>query len=440
MIDVLISVVLGSFIGIIVGVLPGLGATALLLMVYPLLQYFDLLSLFVFYFALINSSQYYGSVSATVYGVAGELSSIPAVKHGHALFLDGHGSEALVRAATASFIAALFAITLFVLLANTDIFSYFMKSSWRMSMMILALLSMIFFSGKKITAVLFVVLGLVIGKIGYDHILQTRILTFGMLDLDGGLPFFPVFAGLVLIPSLIEGYTKSKFIKFTFVPTDFLTRLKLLFDQQYMLPNMRGAVIGFFSGLIPGVSYTISSSIAEWIENKIRKTHNQRTHQLNAVVAAEAANNSAAVSVLIPLITLAIPIVSSEAIVLSIAETKGFGINVSLELLTNNLMLFVGALLIINVLNWIVAGLLFNQVIKIYQCLQKYIYHIVIVLCTLIMLYFAWTDYQLWLSLPVFALFLIFGLLVKDLQAKTSFVFAYFVADLLSYEIYFYIL
>ena len=85
----------GIITGSIVGMLPGIGPAMILLVIAPLLVKFDLVTLFVFYSCLISSSQYFGSISAIVYGVPGEISSVPAVDNGHALFKKGQGVHAL---------------------------------------------------------------------------------------------------------------------------------------------------------------------------------------------------------------------------------------------------------------------------------------------------------------------------------------------------------
>jgi putative tricarboxylic transport membrane protein len=440
MFDLLLAMLLGSAAGIFVGILPGIGPTALLILTYPFLEYFDLWSLFIFYFALLNGSQYYGSVSATVYGVTGELSSIPAVRHGHKLFQLGHGNPALIYAATGSFFASQVALVVFILLTNLDVFATFMSSFWRMIFLSIALISIVFFTKNRLHGLLFAAAGLVIGKIGYDIILQDRILTFGFTELDSGLPFFPLFCGLILIPLLIDGYEQSYHKPVDFKIVTMRSRIKALIKPKHVPSMLRGSVIGFFSGLIPGASYTISSNIADWVENKFFRSTEKLQQHFNGLVAAESANNAGAVSALIPLIALAIPIVSSEAILLSVAETKGFGVNVSLDMLYKNLEIIVVFLFLINLVNWGISGLLYNQIVALYQRCQKYVYHVVGVLCVGVMIYFAWEDYQLYLSIMVFVVSISVGLLVKDIQSKTCFVFAYFISDSLGNEIYRYFL
>jgi len=101
------SMFLGIFLGMIMGLLPGIGPATLMLLLYPLLlnPVVDIWILMCIYIGIVNSGQYYGSVSASVFGVMGESSSLPAVKNGYPLTLKGRGGEVLGSASTSSFIA-----------------------------------------------------------------------------------------------------------------------------------------------------------------------------------------------------------------------------------------------------------------------------------------------------------------------------------------------
>ena len=113
----IIAIVTGLILGILTGVLPGIGVTTLLLSMYTILEYFTILELFVFYAVLMTSLQYYGNVTSILYGVYGEITSGPAVKHGYALFKERtqYGIDALIYTANGSFVAALLATVLLVI-------------------------------------------------------------------------------------------------------------------------------------------------------------------------------------------------------------------------------------------------------------------------------------------------------------------------------------
>ena len=75
-------VLAGITCGYFSGFIPGVGNLVTLLLVYPFLLDSSLLQLLLFYMALTSTSQFSGSGVATVFGVPGEASSLPAVKEG----------------------------------------------------------------------------------------------------------------------------------------------------------------------------------------------------------------------------------------------------------------------------------------------------------------------------------------------------------------------
>ena len=72
-------IISGTLLGYIAGLIPGVGNTIMLLISYPLILNESLLNMLLFYVALISVSQFSGSIVATVFGVPGESSSMPAV-------------------------------------------------------------------------------------------------------------------------------------------------------------------------------------------------------------------------------------------------------------------------------------------------------------------------------------------------------------------------
>lgn len=431
---------LGILVGILVGLLPGLGAASILLILYPVLFNFDIISLIVFYIALVNSTQYYGSISATVFGISGEISSLPAVKHGHSLFTEGHGRLALIYSSTGSFMGSVISLTLFVSLSIifSEFFVLMLKGSVIFSLLVLAFIIIVVTSSKSLLSLIFGILGLILSQVGYDDLHNQRILTFGTTELEGGLPIFPIFCGLIIIP-LIYNFSRTRTFKqnIRVEPLYLSERLKHLIDFSYLRSVLRGSFLGFFIGLIPGCSYSVSSNIVDSIEDKITKDDkNTVTRRFKRLISAESANNAGSVSVLIPLLIMAIPIVFSESILLGILEIKGFNYSVSVEYFKQNIWLFVILIVIINTVNWLISGLYYNSVIIIYQFLEKFIYLLVAVFCIAIMTYLAYVDSQLVLSIITFFISLVVGLLSKNDDSKFVLIYTFFVSTIVSDEFY----
>ena len=101
---------LGCLFGATSGLIPGIGNTVVMSLMFPFLIHVEPMNVIVFYIAAISLGQYTGSVSATVFSVPGESSSLPAVKEGHGLYKQGLGSLSLSGCALGSFVGSLFAI------------------------------------------------------------------------------------------------------------------------------------------------------------------------------------------------------------------------------------------------------------------------------------------------------------------------------------------
>jgi len=427
--ELLIIALLGLGAGTVVGLLPGIGPASLLLITFPFLYKLNLLEVFTFYFSMLTSTQYYGSVCAIVYGVPGEISSMPAVKYGHSLFRLGKGSQALMQTATGSFLGALFAIFLLALAINhAEYFQFFFKNSIRAPFILSTLLVMIMLATEKWKALILALLGILAGKVGYDSLYGGRILTFSVDELDAGIPFYPMFMGFIIIPTLWHYAHKPIISDIDVTCIKLSNRFQYLTNLKYKWSMLRGATIGFCAGLIPGASYTISSNLSASFENKFTKS------PMANLVSAETANNAGSISVLLPLLLFAIPIVPSESLLLAVAQTKGF--IPSNVIFITHFWLIIGGLITINTINWILSGMLVQYVLRLHNYAKDQIYKLAGIICLAIMNFIAYADNQLILSVSVFVIALIAATIVKLEDNKFIFIFAFFISDILTDELY----
>ena len=118
MFDHLWLIIPGVMVGTMAGFMPGVGIFASMMMLIPLLHQISAIELLTFYIALASTTQYIGSITATVFGLPGEASSLPAVKEGHELYKQGQGSYAISGAAMGSFIGSVIVIGLVALFVS----------------------------------------------------------------------------------------------------------------------------------------------------------------------------------------------------------------------------------------------------------------------------------------------------------------------------------
>ena len=199
---------LGCFLGVISGLLPGVGNFLLLLIATPLLLGFDPVSLIVCYLALVSISQYIGSVPAVLYGVPGEASSFPAVLESKRLSTSDQVSKAISGAAFGSFIGGLsVAVCCYFLLDYIELVKYFFSTKLFVVIVCFALIIVCLVSGKNVLInFLLVGFGLLLGLVGYNNFNNADFLTFGNSYLYGGLPFMLVSIFLYALPQLYQNF------------------------------------------------------------------------------------------------------------------------------------------------------------------------------------------------------------------------------------------
>lgn len=433
MIELLIACAAGFSIGLVAGLLPGIGVLTMLLTFYTLLADMTLLQLIMTYTVAMGTTQYFGSIPAIIYGVSGEVTSAPAMRYGHPLFLQGQGHQLVAATATGSYIAALFGIAIIYLLSkNVMLFTPFLTNNVRAVMFVTTLTILVAMADRKRISMLMMLAGILAGSIGYNSMFDVRILVPDHTMLDAGLPVNAVFTGLLVLPALVHFRTMAA------PPMDpgshypsLKTRFLNLLNFQYMPTITRSALAGSLMGLIPGASFAISSNVSATVEKKLFHSDDFTT-----VVAAESSNNSAVVTALIPLLLLALPIVPSEAFVLGLAEANGFGVQTSYDFFLANINAILAVLLIVSTMNWVIAGVFYQAAQKIYTVLVPHVYTVLIVFVVLINFYAAYRENQLFFSAMCLLIFYKLGRIIKSDDAKSVFLIAYFVSDELVISLY----
>jgi putative tricarboxylic transport membrane protein len=336
--DTLFVTVLATVVGLAGGLLPGIGQVITLLIFYPYVLTLDLFHALLFYLAAVSASQYSGSVVATTMGIPGDASSLPAVSEGHKLFRRGLGHFAISNAAIGSIIGAFIAVaTVYMLLPySVELIKNFYNNNIQLIIIMFVGVFMIAFHGSSIkNNLLLFMLGLFLGSIGVSQVplmvMWDNVIPYSWYPkLYQGLPIFPVIVALFVIPVLFQSWnTKINNLEnFNQISTGKISEHVQEYKKSFMA-GIRGSLIGNVCGLVPHLTTVLASNLSYTIEKYIgrkRKTYNS-TGDLQSLVAAETANNSAAFVQLTPLLLIGIPITTSEAILLSILEQNLYLVN-----------------------------------------------------------------------------------------------------------------
>ncbi len=318
----LINTLLGCLVGGVAGLIPGTGLLISLLAMYPYLLHLDLIGLLCFYIGLANVAQFTGSITAIHFGVPGESNSVPAVLEGHALAKQGLGHTAIVGTSLSSVTAGV--LTLLLLIAMfpfyQSIFSWFYQTNNQLFIFVFALIVFLFASKNKwyITGLLMLA-GYLLGKIGFNEFTGQYFLSFNNTDLKTGIPIFPILIAFLVVPNILKKYN---FESIHNKKQSYKNNIILYFTN--FKHSVLGTVVGFFSGLVPGVSTVLATNLSHKLSRYLDKT---KGPSYKSLISAEASNNSAILVTLLPLVILGIPITGSEALLLSIMEMNLVEIN-----------------------------------------------------------------------------------------------------------------
>lgn len=299
---------LGSFLGTIVGVIPGLGPSATIALLLPITFHMDTVSAIIMLAGIYYGAQYGGSITSIMVNVPGESSSVVTCLDGYAMAKQGRAGPALGMAAFSSFIAGTFGVVVLMIVAiPLGEFALKFGPPEYFSLMLLGL-TLVCYLGEKsfLKSMLMVCVGLFLGTVGLDALSGAERFTCGTLVLQDGVGLVPVFMGMFGIAEVLSMIEKPLEQQVIAKPKGLFPTKKDWKDSGGAIA--RGSVIGFFLGVLPGGGCTLAS-IAAYVTEKKFSQHPEKFGKgaIEGVAAPEAANNSAASGSFIPLLTLGIP-------------------------------------------------------------------------------------------------------------------------------------
>ena len=252
---------------------------------------------------------YGGSTTSILVNVPGETASVITCMDGYQMARKGRAGSALGIASFGSFIAGTIGLIGLQLIAEplSAIALKFGPPEY-FAIILLGFTFVTYLSqGSMVKAGIMAFLGLVLSTIGLDPITSQQRMTFGILNLYEGLGIAPLAMGLFGVAEVfnsLEKNTSTKVLKVK-IKNLFPTKLDWLQSKWAIL---RGTLIGFFLGILPGGGPVLSTFIAYGVEKRVAKNP-ERFGQgaIEGVASPEAANNSATSTSFIPLLTLGIP-------------------------------------------------------------------------------------------------------------------------------------
>jgi putative tricarboxylic transport membrane protein len=300
---------IGVILGTLIGVLPGIGATATIAMLLPITFQLEPVSSLIMLAGIYYGAQYGGSTTAILINMPGESSSAVTAIDGYQMARRGKAGTALAVAALGSFFAGTVATLLVALFAPplTTIALKFGAAEY-FSLMVLGLVSAIALAhGSILKALAMVVLGLILGLVGTDIYTGTPRFTFGITEYADGLSFVALAVGVFGIAEILRNLEGEQ------DRTVLGAKLGGLFPskedlKRMVAPTFRGTAIGSVLGILPGGGAVLASFASYTVEKRLSDTPQEFGQGAIAGVAGpESANNAGAQTSFIPLLTLGIP-------------------------------------------------------------------------------------------------------------------------------------
>ncbi len=312
-------IVIGVVIGQIVGALPGIGPSAGMALLLPLTYGVPPATAIMMLAGIMYGGMYGGTLTSVLVNVPGEAASVRTAVDGHKMARNGRAGAALSVSAIGSFLAGIAAV-IAVVFITPPLAAFGLKFN-APEYFLLALLGITASAGlgsnSATKAFMAALLGLMIAMVGVDPIEGTQRLTFGQQSLLEGIDFLPVAIGIFGIAEVLASLEHAQPVQ----PMRTRLRDMWLTAQEWgqsRFAIVRGGLVGFVVGVMPGAGPTIASMLAYVTERRFSR-HPERfgNGAIDGVAAAESANNAAAHGACVPMLALGIPGSASTAVLLA---------------------------------------------------------------------------------------------------------------------------
>jgi TctA family transporter len=331
----------GCMVGTLIGVLPGIGPVATIAMLLPITFHLPPTAALIMLAGIYYGAAYGGSTTSILVNLPGESSSVVTCIDGYQMARQGRAGAALSISALGSFFAGTVGTLIIVLFATplTQMAQKFGPSDYCSLMALGLVAAVVLASGSVLKAIAMVFLGLLFGLVGTDVNTGAQRFTFDIPELSDGIDFAPIAMGLFgiaeIVVNLERKMTRSGAIKLSSL---WPNREEI---RRAIPAAIRGTFLGSILGVLPGGGPTLAAFSSYTLEKKISRTPERfGKGAVEGVAAPESANNAAAQTSFIPMLTLGIP--SNAVMALMVGAMIIQGIQPGPEVMTKKPDLFWG--------------------------------------------------------------------------------------------------
>ncbi|OZG74589.1 tripartite tricarboxylate transporter TctA [Hahella sp. CCB-MM4] len=314
-------VLLGCFLGTLIGSLPGIGPINGVAILLPLAYAIGLPpeSALILLAGVYYGAEYGGRISSILLNVPGDAGAIMTTLDGYPMAKRGEGGRALALSAVSSFVGSMIALILMVGLAPIlSQFAIRFGPSEYVMLMVFAFSCLATMVGSRpVKTLIGALIGLVLATVGIDSGTGVLRFTMGIPNFFDGVDFLVVVIGIFAISEvlvLLEQWVKND-LQLTPVGKSFISVADIM-KVKWVL--VRSSIIGFLIGVLPGTGASIASAVAYGTEKRFAEGNDDQfgNGDIRGLAAPEASNNASAAGAMVPMLTLGIPGSGTTAILL----------------------------------------------------------------------------------------------------------------------------
>ncbi len=320
---------IGTLIGLVFGVVPGLGGSAAIALLTPItisMQPFEAIILMA---GVMSSTATSGAVTAILINTPGTAPNAATVLDGYPLAKQGRAGYAIGAAATASGIGGLLGIGFLICvipITREIVLAFGPPEFFLMAALGLCAVA-VSTEGKFLRGLIVACFGLAVATVGFDDVSGEVRYTFDSMYLWDGIKLVPAMIGLFAVAEMIHLWSKGGSISEDPSNTkiDFAQVLEGVREAVRRWPVvLRGSAIGAGVGALPGVGGTVAAFLAYTVAAQSDKNRaNFGKGEIAGVIAPESANNAKEGGSLIPTLAFGIPGSAEMAVFLGVLVLHG---------------------------------------------------------------------------------------------------------------------
>lgn len=377
----LLAIVVGMFVGMIIGTLPGLNIVAGAALVIPFTYSMSPAFALIFVTSMYVGGIFGGSAPSIMFNMPGDTAAACTAIDGYPMTQKGQTNKALgimiASSATGGIIGVLAVIFISPFLAKVAL------SFGPIEYFALCFLGISVVGGVGVGSVTKGILsglfGMMLATVGTSELSGLQRFTFGNNSLISGFNYIPIMIGAFAVSEIFIMFRSknSDERKETKLSGRIIT-LKDYLEMKWI--TLRSSILGTFIGILPGAGATVASFFSYSVQKRLSKNKDEfGKGSPEGVCAPEASNNAAAMGSLVPLLTLGIPGGAVAAVMFGIFQIHGLQPGPLLFVNNKDILypLLVSAL-IANILILVIGTAQVKQVSKILKIPKPILYSVII--------------------------------------------------------------